>query len=430
MARRLLRVGPVRSVRGALRVPGDKSLSHRFAMIGAIARGTTSVTRLAPGADVAATVDCLRALGVTIETDGRGAMRVHGRGRRGLQTPSGPLDAANSGTTMRLLSGLVAAHPFRTVIGGDESLSRRPMRRIVDPLTAMGARIQSRDGRAPLEIDGGDLTGIEWTTPVASAQIKSAILLAGLHARGVTIVHEPLATRDHTERMFRAYGIEIRVDGRTCAVEGGQEAVAPGGMLEVPGDPSSAAVWAAAAAALPGSSVRLEHVCVNPQRAGFLAALERMGAGIAVDAPHEVSGEPVATLEVHHGAHRPTSIEAAEVPGLIDELPVLAARAALGGRLEVTGAGELRVKESDRISALVSGLQTLGVDARELPDGFIVTGDRKPGGGAVDAHGDHRLVMAFTLVGLGATGPTTIAGAEAVAVSYPAFESDLAALTQ
>jgi 3-phosphoshikimate 1-carboxyvinyltransferase len=246
----------------------------------------------------------------------------------------------------------------------------------------------------------------------------------------VTTVREPLATRDHTERMFRAYGIEIRVDGLACALQGGQEAHAPAGTMEVPGDPSSAAVWAAMAAALPGSVVQLEHVCVNPQRAGFVAALERMGAAIAVEGTDEVSGEPVATLEVRHGTHAATTIDAAEVPSLIDELPVLAARAALGGRLKVTGAGELRVKESDRITALVEGFRTLGVDAQELPDGFIVAGDRKPTGGAVNAHGDHRLVMAFTLVGLGASGRTTISGAEAVAVSYPAFEADLATLTR
>jgi 3-phosphoshikimate 1-carboxyvinyltransferase len=430
MAEHVLFVAPARKAQGALRVPGDKSISHRFAMIGSIARGTTSVTHLAPGADVAATVACMRALGVTIETDGRGAMRVQGRGRSGLRAPAAALDAANSGTTMRLLSGLVSAHPFHTTMGGDESLSRRPMRRVIEPLTAMGARIGSRDGRAPLDIDGGDLTAIEWTTPVPSAQVKSAILLAGLHARGTTRVREALATRDHTERMFRAYGIELSVDDLVCEIAGGQEAVAPAGTVEVPGDPSSAAVWASVAAALPGSAVRLEHVGLNPQRIGFVHALERMGARIVISERAEISGEPVGTIEVSHGAHAETTISAAEVPALIDELPVLAARAALGGRLEVTGANELRVKESDRITALVTGFQTLGVDAQELPDGFIIQGGRRPHGGTVHAAGDHRLVMAFTLVGLGASGTTTITGAEAVGVSYPAFEADLAALTR
>jgi 3-phosphoshikimate 1-carboxyvinyltransferase len=428
MNRAVLHITPVRALRGALRVPGDKSISHRYAMIGAIARGTTAVKHLAPGADVAATVACLRALGVEIETDGAGGMRVTGRGRLGLRPAAGPIDAANSGTTMRLLSGLVAAHPFRTTIAGDESLARRPMRRVIDPLTAMGARISAVDSHAPLEIDGGDLTAIDWTTPVPSAQVKSAILFAGLHANGTTSVREPLATRDHTERMLRAFGIDLTIRGLGCSIAGGQEAVAPAGIQEVPGDPSSAAVWAAAAAALPGSEVRLERVCLNPYRIGFVGALERMGAKIAVAPPDELCGEPVGTIQIAHGAHAETSIGPDEVPALIDELPVLAARAALGGRLEVTGAGELRVKESDRISALVTGLRQLGVDADERPDGFVITGGRRPRGGIVDAAGDHRLVMAFTLVGLGGSGLTTINGAGAVAVSYPGFRDDLAAL--
>jgi 3-phosphoshikimate 1-carboxyvinyltransferase len=432
MGRYTLQVQPARRLQGTLRVPGDKSISHRYAMIGSIARGITSVTHLAPGADVAATIGCMRAMGVQIESLGDG-IRVHGRGRRGLQAPSAPLDAMNSGTTMRLLSGLVAAHPFHTIMFGDDSLSKRPMRRVIDPLTKMGARIGSNEGRAPLEIDGGDLIGIEWTPPVASAQIKSSILLAGLHARGRTTVHEPLGTRDHTERMFRGYGIDVSVNGLSVAIDGGQEGHAPAGTFRVPGDPSSAAIWAAAAAALPGSSVTLENVCVNPHRIGFIAALQRMGADITIGSRDEIGGEPVGTLQINHGTHQETRIEPGDVPALIDELPVLGARAAYGGRLEVTGASELRVKESDRISALVAGFRTLGVDAQELPDGFIVQGGRggrRPTGGTVDAAGDHRLVMAFTLIGLGASGPTTITGAEAVAVSYPAFERDLATLSQ
>jgi 3-phosphoshikimate 1-carboxyvinyltransferase len=430
MARHTLQIQSARHLSGTLQVPGDKSISHRYAMIGAIARGTTSVTHLAPGADVASTIACMRAMGVQIETDGAGGIRVHGRGRRGLQAPSSALDAGNSGTTMRLVSGLVAAHPFHAKMFGDASLSRRPMKRVIDPLTAMGARIGSNDGRAPLEIEGGDLSGIEWKTPVASAQIKSSILLAGLHARGRTTVREPLGTRDHTERMFRGYGIDISADGLAISLEGGQEGHAPAGTHPVPGDPSSAAIWASAAAAMPGSSVRLENVCLNPYRTGFIAALERLGASITIISRDEIGGEPVGTLLIEHGGHREARIEEAEVPTLIDELPVLAARTAFGGRLEVTGAGELRVKESDRISALVSGFRTLGVDAQELPDGFIIQGGRRPTGGTVDAADDHRLVMAFTIVGLGASGPTTITGADAVAISYPAFERDLASLSQ
>jgi 3-phosphoshikimate 1-carboxyvinyltransferase len=265
---------------------------------------------------------------------------------------------------------------------------------------------------------------------VPSAQIKSAILLAGLHAQGVTTVHEAQPTRDHTERMFRGFGIEVSVHGLSRSVSGGQEGVAPKDTLRIPGDPSSAAVWAAAASALPGSSVRLTNVCLNPYRIGFVPALQRMGAAIEIEDERDVAGETVGTLRVSHGDHRETVITETDVPALIDELPVLAARAALGGRLTVTGAGELRVKESDRITALVNGFRRLGVDAIELPDGFIIDGARRPRGGTVDAAEDHRLVMAFTLVGLGATGPTVITGADAVAVSYPAFVADLATLTQ
>jgi 3-phosphoshikimate 1-carboxyvinyltransferase len=409
-------------------VPGDKSISHRYLMLGGISRGTTIATHLAPGADVAATLACMRAMGVHIDTNGDAAAHIRGLGRRGLRPSLQPLDAANSGTTMRLMAGLVAGHLFHSTIVGDESLSRRPMRRVIDPLTAMGATVRSDAGHAPLDIEGADLAAIAWTTPVPSAQIKSAVLLAGLHARGTTTVREAVATRDHSERALRAFGIEIAVDGRACSLEGGQEAVAPEGTLHVPGDPSSAAVWAAAAAALPGSTLRLDDVCLNPLRLGFVRALQRMGASIDIQIDREVAGESVGMIRVAHGDHRPTTIGGDEVPSLIDELPVLAARAASGGWLEVTGAGELRVKDSDRITALVTGFRRLGVDAQELPDGFVIDGSRRPSGGSADAVGDHRLVMAFTLVALGASGPSVITGADAVGVSYPAFETDLAGL--
>lgn len=304
------------------------------------------------------------------------------------------------------------------------------MRRVIDPLVAMGARIGSRGGCAPLEIHGAPLSAIDWTSPVPSAQVKSALMLAGLRATGTTAVREPLSTRDHTERAFPTFGLTSRTEGLTCFIEGGQRAIAPEAALVVPGDPSSAAVWAAAAAALPGSRVRLDGVCLNPHRLGFVAALDRMGADIRVQEDTQHAGEPVGSIHVSHGTDRPTTISAAEVPALIDELPVLAARAALGAGLEVTGAAELRVKESDRITALVAGLRSLGVDARELPDGFIVEGHRRPAGGTVDAAGDHRLVMAFAIVALGAAGPSLITGAGAVAISYPDFERDLAQLVQ
>jgi 3-phosphoshikimate 1-carboxyvinyltransferase len=428
--RRSLSLSPAGVVRGTLTVPGDKSISHRYVMLGASAAGTTTMTNLAPGADVAATVACMTALGARVERENSHTVAITGRGGAGFIQPATALDAENSGTTLRLLSGLVASRPIRVTLTGDDSLRRRPMRRIIDPLSAMGARIESAGGRAPLVIEGGALNAIDWQVPVPSAQVKSAILLAGLGARGTTVVREPLLTRDHTERAFPAFGLRILTDGTVLSVDGGQTAAAPAGILSVPGDPSSAAVWAALAAALPGSRVEIEGVCLNPLRLGFLRALERMGASVKSEIVTESAGEPVGRLEVSHRDHVPASIDADDVPALIDELPVLAARAALGGALEVSGASELRVKESDRITALVTGFRAMGVTADERPDGFVIDGRRRPSGGAADAAGDHRLVMAFALVALGATGPSVVSGAEAVGVSYPAFEQDLARLVQ
>jgi 3-phosphoshikimate 1-carboxyvinyltransferase len=429
-------------VSGLVPVPGDKSISHRYVMLGAIARGLTSVKHLAPGADVAATIACLRGLGVDIRSTAPDAVVIHGRGRTGLVAPGRPLDAANSGTTMRLMTGILAGCSFDTTMIGDPSLSRRPMRRVIEPLTAMGARIDSNEGRAPLVIHGGSVHAMTWESRVASAQVKSAIMLAGLAAPGTTTVVEPLATRDHSERAFPAFGLSVKTTARTASplelpagpvsisVQGIEEAVAPRQTLEVPGDPSSAAVWAASAAALPGSSIELTGVCLNPHRLGFIRALTRMGADVTIEVEGEVAGETVGRIRVDHGNHRSTTIAPEEVPSLIDELPVLAARAALGGHLEVSGAGELRVKESDRISALVSGFRAMGVDVSERPDGFVIDGGRRPTGGTADAAGDHRLVMAFTLVALGSSGPSTVTDAGAVAVSYPGFAEDLRRLVR
>jgi 3-phosphoshikimate 1-carboxyvinyltransferase len=428
VTQQLLQIRPVRRLRGAVRVPGDKSISHRYVILGAVAPGLTEITHIAPGADVASTLACMAALGATVERRARDITAIHGVGEAGLRTPAGTLDAGNSGTTLRLLAGLISGFPLRVRLDGDASLRRRPMRRVIEPLAAMGARIGSCDGRPPLDVQGGSLTAIHWQSPVASAQVKSAILLAGLHASGTTTVVEPLATRDHTERALPAFGLSCRVDGLAVSIDGGQRASPPAGVLAVPGDPSSAAVWAAAAASLPGSSVTLEGVGLNPHRLGFLGALERMGATIECRQDDVVTGEPVGRLRVGHGTHRAATIGAADVPALIDELPVLAARAALGGSLDVTGASELRVKESDRIAALVAGFRSLGVDARELADGFVIDGSRQPSGGIADAAGDHRLVMAFALVALGARGPSTITDAGVVGVSYPTFERDLSSL--
>ena len=424
----MLEIQPATSVVGRLQIPGDKSISHRYVMLGAIAHGTTTVTNVAPGQDVRATIDCMRALGATIEAGGDDAVRIIGCGAAGLATPAGHLDAQNSGTTMRLLSGLLAGRPLRATLTGDASLRRRPMGRVIEPLRAMGARIFADGQTAPLTIEGSQLNAIEWRTAVPSAQVKSALMLAGLSAAGVTRVTEPQPTRDHSELAFPAFGLECTVDQTTVTVRGGQAATAPAETLTVPGDPSSAAVWAAAAAALPGSAVTLERIGLNPRRLGFVAALRMLGAAIESEVTHYSGGEPVGNLTVRFGGRGTCTLTVADVPDLIDELPVLAACAALGGSLEVSGASELRVKESDRITSLVNGLRALGVDAVERPDGFVVKGSSRPAGGTVDAAGDHRLVMAFALVGLGAQQGAAIRGADAVSVSYPAFTHDLARL--
>ncbi len=402
-------------------------------MLGAIAEGLTLLNNLAPGADVASTIDCFQRLGVPIsfEIDGAGARtaRISGSGWAGLTQPSHELDAGNSGTTMRLLTGLLAGRPLRTVLTGDASLRGRPMARVVKPLSAMGARIQTYSGHAPLLIEGTALNGVRWAPEVPSAQVKSALMLAGLSASGQTMICEATPTRDHSERAFPVFGLRVDTNGTLISVPGGQEAFAPSTPLRVPGDPSSAAVWAAGAAALPGSEVQLDDVLLNPRRLGFVRALRRMGADVDVVSADETAGESVGSIRIRHVGNGAAVIEGGEVPDLIDELPVLAARAALGGSLDVTGAGELRVKESDRITALVRGLRALGVTADERPDGFTIDGSRRPSGGTADAAGDHRLVMAFALVGLGAAGPSVIHGADAVSVSYPEFARDLASLT-
>lgn len=420
-------VAPARRVRGRVVLPGDKSISHRYALFGAIADGITRLDRYAPGQDCASTLSCLAQLGVAIERPAPGRVVLHGRGLRGLRPSTATLDAGNSGSTLRMLSGILAAHPFASTISGDASLRRRPMRRIVVPLEQMGARIEHENGRPPLTVHGSlDLRGIQFVPEVASAQVKSSVLLAGLHASGTTTVHEPALTRDHTERALTAFGIPPRIDGLAVTVEGGQ--ALRGRDLTVPGDASSAAFWAVAAAGLPGSEIELAEVGLNPTRTSFLDVLARAGARISRTETPTDTGEPVGTVVVAHGHLGPLEIAPDEVPGLIDELPVLAAFATFGGSVRVTGAAELRAKESDRISALTAGLRAMGADAEELPDGFHVRGGRPLSGGTVDACDDHRLAMAFAIAGLAATGPTTIKGAEAVDVSYPGFFETLEAL--
>jgi len=419
-------------MRGRVRPPGDKSISHRYAMLASIADGPSVIHGYSTGADCRSTLSCLRALGVPIEQIKRDlaggiSLDILGLQVGGLQRPTSTLDAGNSGSTIRMLSGILAAHPFPVTITGDSSLRGRPMRRVIVPLERMGARISSEDGRPPLTVLGTDhLKAIDFQPDVPSAQVKSAVLLAGLHADGMTRVVEPLSTRDHTERALEAFGVQVERAGTAVAIKGGQRLI--GGTFHVPGDISSAAFWMVAAAALKGSEVTLEHVGLNPTRTGIIDVLVRMGADVKTTVNEAHAGEPIGTIVVRYGDLLATRIDAEDVPGVIDELPVLAALATHGGELAVSGAQELRVKESDRISSLAEGLRLMGGEIEEQPDGFHVRGRRRLHGGEVDAKNDHRLAMAFAVAALGATGPTVIHDAGAAAVSYPEFFSVLESL--
>ena len=423
-------VSPARAVTGELRVPGDKSISHRYALLAAIADGRSIIANYAPGADCASTLSSVEALGAIVSrTSAAGdnepaLVTIDGRGLRGLCTPGAPLDCGNSGSTMRMLGGVVAAHPFISTLVGDASLSRRPMRRIIGPLSQMGASITAGPGdRPPITIQGAELAGIHFKPETPSAQVKSAVLLAGLQASGETSVLEPAATRDHTERALAAFGARVVIEGRHITLKGGQRLTGCG--LRVPGDLSSAAFWAVAAAAISGSDVSITNVGLNPSRSALLDVLRRFGADVEETLEDSWNGEPVGRLRIRHGAMTDLVISPEEVPEVIDELPVLATLGTFGGSVTVSGAGELRVKESDRIAELVAGLRAMGADADERADGFQVRSGNRLTGGTVYARHDHRLAMAFAIAALGATGPTTINGADAVAVSYPGFFADL-----
>jgi 3-phosphoshikimate 1-carboxyvinyltransferase len=413
-------------VRGRLRIPGDKSISHRYALLAALADGASTLTHFAPGADCWSTLACLRRLGVDVREGSAGAVTVLGRGLGRLCSPAGPLDAGNSGTTIRMLAGVLAGHGFSSTIVGDASLSRRPMRRVIEPLERMGARIDSSEGRPPLTIHGADLHAITHRPDIPSAQVKSAVLLAGLHANGITSVVEPAATRDHTERAIVAFGGRVTIEGSTISVAGGQRLVPRD--LDVPGDFSSAAFWLVAAAALPGSRVEIEDVGLNPTRTALLDVLRRFGARVTAEPTTSDAGEPRGRVIVEGERTGAIDVAPEEVPALIDELPAIAALAAHGGTVTVRGASELRVKESDRIAALVAGLRALGIHADERPDGFTVGGGTtasggpgRPVGGVADARDDHRMAMAFAIAALAADRPSTIEGADAVGISYPEF---------
>ena len=403
---------------GTLSVPGDKSIAHRALMLGALAPGTSEIRGLPEGEDVHATADCIRSLGATVRIVGTTAAVVSS-GQ--LAAPNADLYAANSGTTMRLLTGILAGQPFSARLTGDASLSHRPMHRVIEPLTQMGADIRSDDGCAPLQVMGKALHGIHYALPVASAQVKSAVLLAGLFADGETSVSEPTTTRDHTERMLRSLDITVERQDGHIMLEGGQR---PRPFeFDVPGDVSSAAFFFAAAV-LSESAIQIRQVGVNPTRIAFLGVLERMGARVSVENLDESMGEPVADVTVTGAITKPIEIQEGEAAALIDELPLvvlLATRAR--GTSTIRGAAELRVKESDRILAVASVLGAMGANLKELPDGFVVHGPAQLHGATVSAHGDHRVAMMAAIAGAAADGETVVTGAEAAAVSFSSFAS-------
>jgi 3-phosphoshikimate 1-carboxyvinyltransferase len=397
-------------------------------MLAALADGVSIIDGYSSGADCAATLEGIVALGAGVDRTGS-LVRITGTASR-LQRPAHEIYAANSGTTMRLMSGIVAAQPFRTVISGDASLTRRPMRRVIDPLEKMGARITSRDGRPPLVIDGARLDGIEYTSPVPSAQIKSCVLLAGLHADGTTVVEESIQTRDHTERALETFKARLGRSGRAVSIAGGQ--VLQAQHLTVPGDISGAAFWSVLAAGTTNGDITIEQVGLNPTRSALLDILRRAGALVTTSVDDPSAAEPAGTLHVESGDWRSLEIDPVEVPGVIDEIPALAALAAMmpaGRSLVVRGARELRVKESDRISALAAGFAAMGSEIEEYEDGFRLTA-RPLGAATVDAAHDHRLAMAFAIAATKASGPVTIRGASVVDVSYPGFFETLAQLTE
>ena len=419
------------AVTHSLRVPGDKSISHRSLLCAALAKGKSTICRILPSADVQSTAGVLRALGVSIPPLSD-RVRVEGRGLGGLTPSLESLDCGNSGTTARLMSGVLSGHRFTSRLIGDESLSRRPMARVSRPLQAMGASFAFERGQhLPMTITGGALQPLAWVSETASAQIKSAILFAGLVARVPVSVTEPERSRDHSERMFRSLGVDVRSRGREVAMDPVDELLAF--QIDVPSDPSSAAFFAALAAAggIAGEgTIELTDVALNPTRLGFFRVLREMGADVKWEVEREECGEPVGTISVTAGALHGVKVEGAQVPAMIDELPLLACLATRAdGETEIRGASELRVKESDRIAAVVQNLRAIGADAEELPDGLIVRGSSVPLGGSIRAHADHRLAMGFGILGALGGNRIDVDDRDCVAVSYPGFWSDLARVT-
>jgi 3-phosphoshikimate 1-carboxyvinyltransferase len=415
-----LQIASAARISGQAAVPGDKSISHRLAMIGAIAEGPTTIHNFAESADCQSTLDCLRDLGVPIKRTGS-TVTIEGRGLKGLQKASGVLDAGNSGTTVRLMSGVMAGFPFASTFVGDESLSRRPMKRIVEPLRKFGATITARDDNyLPLTIEGGSLFPVSLTIQIASAQVKSAILLAGLHASGLTRVREPMPTRNHTEIALAEFGARIRTTGDGIEIEGGRPL--HGKEMTVPGDLSSAAFLIAAAVSVPDSNLTLTNVGLNPTRSGFLSLLQEMGARIEISRSANDRGEPAGNISVRSSTLAGMDIGGAWIPNVIDEIPVLAVLGTQTQKgIRIRDAAELRAKESDRIRAVAANLRTLGVEVEEYPDGLGVPGNQKLRGGEIDSFGDHRIAMAFAIAGLFSEEPVTIKDPSCVGISFPSF---------
>lgn len=413
------------SLKGTLRVPGDKSISHRTIMLGSIAEGITEVHHFLQGADCLSSIACFRQMGIDIENTGD-IVRIHGKGLYGLKKPLDILDTGNSGTTTRLMSGILAGQNFDCIVNGDASIQSRPMKRIITPLSLMGASIESlkRNDCAPLKITGKKLKGIHYDSPVSSAQVKSAILLAGLYAEGETSVTEPVLSRNHTELMLRGCGGDVLSDGTTAVLYPVKRLEAQ--KLIVPGDISSAAYFIAAGLIVPNSEICIENVGINPTRDGMIRVCQSMGGNIRLENIHEVCGEPVADIIVSHSNLHGTVVEGDIIPTLIDELPIIAVMAAFAkGQTIIRDAAELKVKESDRIAVMTENLSAMGVDITATDDGMIINGGQTPHGAVIQSHLDHRIAMSFAVAALASDGETEIIGSDCVNISYPTFYNDL-----
>lgn len=427
----LLTTTKAKKIAGEIRVPGDKSISHRAIMFGSMAKGKTRVSGFLPGADCVSTIHCFRQLGVSIEHDGE-SVTIESDGLEGLVEPADVLDVGNSGTTIRLLAGILAGRPFHSVLLGDSSIASRPMSRVARPLRQMGARVDGRnDGEfTPLSIRGGGLRGIEYRSPVASAQVKSAILLAGLQASGVTTVYEPHLSRNHTETMLASFGVKLNAFPGGVSIEGGQT-LRQQEEIVVPGDISSAAFLLAAAAIVPSSSLFIKNVGINPTRTGILDVLREMGAKLEIHNERAQNGEQVADLSIEAAPLRGIEISGEIIPRLIDEIPIIAVIATQAeGTTIIKDAAELKVKETNRIDATVAELRKMGAVIEPTDDGMIIRGPCSLRGAVCDSRGDHRIGMAMAIAGLVAEGETTVAGAEAIDISFPGFERLLASVTE